>query len=58
MKIEIYDTTLREGEQSATVSFNTEDKLKIITALDALGVTYIEAGMITGEADSDFFRRA
>ena len=47
MKIEIYDSTLREGEQSATVSFSKSDKIKIIEALDRLGVSYIEAGMVT-----------
>ena len=56
MKLEIYDTTLREGEQSATVSFSRSDKLKIIASLDSLGVSYIEAGMVTGERDVEFFR--
>ncbi|MBQ4066963.1 MAG: citramalate synthase [Clostridia bacterium] len=55
MKLEIYDSTLREGEQSATVTFSRGDKLKIIEALDNLGVSYIEAGMVTGEADARFF---
>ena len=58
MKLEIYDSTLREGEQSATVSFSQGDKLKIITALDDLGISYIEAGMVTGEEDCEFFRKA
>ncbi len=44
MKIEIYDTTLRDGEQGAGVSLSAADKLDIITALDLLGVDYIEAG--------------
>ncbi|MBE6714171.1 MAG: citramalate synthase [Ruminococcaceae bacterium] len=58
MKLEIYDTTLREGEQSASVSFTREDKLKIIKALDALGVSYIEAGMINSPEDIAFFEKA
>lgn len=43
MKIEIFDTTLRDGAQGAGIDFTYEDKLKIIHALDDLGVTYIEA---------------
>lgn len=58
MKIEIYDTTLREGEQGASVSFTKNDKLKIIKALDDLGVSYIEAGMINTCEDLDFFEEA
>lgn len=44
MKIEIYDTTLRDGEQTAGVLFTTNDKLAIIKALDGLGCDCIEAG--------------
>ena len=44
MKIDLYDTTLRDGAQSPGVSFTTEDKLRIIAALDDFGVPYIEAG--------------
>lgn len=49
MKIEIFDTTLRDGAQGAGVEFSYDDKVRVINELDALGVTYIEAGMITGE---------
>ena len=58
MKLEIYDSTLREGEQSATVTFSKGDKLKIIKSLDSLGVSYIEAGMVTSQKDVEFFREA
>ncbi len=54
--IEIFDTTLRDGAQGVGIEFSHDDKLKVIHALDALGVTYIEAGMMTGERDADFFR--
>lgn len=43
-RIEILDTTLRDGAQGEGVSFSVQDKLKVIAELDALGVTYIEAG--------------
>lgn len=43
-KVEIYDTTLRDGAQAEGVSFSVSDKLKIIKLLDELSITYIEAG--------------
>lgn len=43
-KIEIYDTTLRDGAQSEGINFSTSDKLKIVKLLDELGINYIEAG--------------
>ena len=57
MKIEIFDTTLRDGEQGAGVEFSADDKLRVIHALDALGVSYIETGMMTDDpARHAFFR--
>ena len=55
MKIEIFDTTLRDGEQGVGVEFSADDKRRVIHALDALGVNYIEAGMITDETSAAFF---
>ncbi len=43
-KINIYDTTLRDGEQTPEVSFNADQKLDIAHSLDELGVPQIEAG--------------
>ncbi|OZI10563.1 2-isopropylmalate synthase [Bacillaceae bacterium SAS-127] len=43
-KIEIFDTTLRDGEQSAGVNLNTIEKLEIAKQLERLGVDVIEAG--------------
>jgi len=43
-KITIFDTTLRDGEQSAGASLNVQEKLEIARQLDKLGVDVIEAG--------------
>ncbi len=43
-KVIIFDTTLRDGEQSAGVTLNTQEKLEIAKQLEKLGVDIIEAG--------------
>ena len=43
-KVAIFDTTLRDGEQSAGIGLTTAEKLEIARQLDALGVDIIEAG--------------
>lgn len=43
-RIEVLDTTLRDGAQGEGVVFSLEDKLRVIRILDELGVDYIEAG--------------
>ncbi len=43
-KVDIFDTTLRDGEQSPGVSMNTAEKLEICRQLVRLGVDVIEAG--------------
>ena len=43
-KIIIFDTTLRDGEQSPGASMSLEEKLRIAEALDEMGVDVIEAG--------------
>ena len=43
-KIKIFDTTLRDGEQSPGCSMSMDDKVKIATILDEMGVDVIEAG--------------
>ncbi|WP_299549350.1 2-isopropylmalate synthase [uncultured Helicobacter sp.] len=42
--IKIFDTTLRDGEQSPGASMNTEEKIKLALQLERLGVDVIEAG--------------
>ncbi len=58
-KIEIYDTTLRDGAQSEDISFSVEDKLRIVRKLDELGIHYIEGGWPgSNPRDSEFFKKA
>lgn len=58
-KIEIYDTTLRDGSQAEGISFSIEDKLRIAEKLDYLGVSFIEGGWpVSNEKDKEFFKRA
>jgi 2-isopropylmalate synthase len=51
-RVLIFDTTLRDGEQSPGISLNTQEKLEIATQLARLGVDVIEAGFpITSPGD-------
>lgn len=43
-KIDIFDTTLRDGEQSAGINLNTAEKLEIARQLEKFGASIIEAG--------------
>ena len=43
-RVEIFDTTLRDGTQSEHIAYSLADKLEIAHALDGLGVDYIEGG--------------
>lgn len=43
-RVEIYDVTLRDGAQGPGIKFSQEDQLRIVQALDAFGVSYIEGG--------------
>jgi 2-isopropylmalate synthase len=59
-KIEIYDTTLRDGAQAQGIAFTLDDKLRIAQEADALGVDYIEGGWPnpTNPKDMEFFEKA
>lgn len=58
-RIQVLDTTLRDGAQGAEISFSIADKLNIVRALDRFGVTYIEAGNpASNPKDAGFFREA
>ena len=58
-RIDIYDTTLRDGSQAEDVSFSMEDKLKIAKKLSILGIHYIEGGWPgANPKDSEFFKKA
>src|ERR1700732_1100322 len=51
-RIAIFDTTLRDGEQSPGCSMNVHEKLRLAHQLDRLGVDVIEAGFpIASEGD-------
>ncbi len=55
-RLYIYDTTLRDGQQTQGVQFSTEEKMQIAKALDKLGVDYIEGGWPgANPTDSAFF---
>ncbi|MBI5640257.1 MAG: 2-isopropylmalate synthase [Nitrospirae bacterium] len=57
-KIKIFDTTLRDGEQSPGASMNVEEKIQIARQLVRLGVDVIEAGFpIASPGDFDAVRR-
>lgn len=57
-KIQIYDTTLRDGSQMHGISFSVADKIKVAQLLDELGVAYIEGGWPgANPKDIEFFEQ-
>ncbi|HCY98564.1 MAG: citramalate synthase [Rhodobacterales bacterium RIFCSPHIGHO2_02_FULL_62_130] len=58
-RLYLFDTTLRDGQQTQGVQFSTAEKQQIAKALDALGVDYIEGGWPgANPTDSEFFAHA
>lgn len=58
-RLYIYDTTLRDGQQTQGVQFSTAEKQQIAEMLDQLGVDYIEGGWPgANPTDSEFFDNA
>ena len=57
-RIYIYDTTLRDGQQTPGVDFSVEDKKAIAVILDEFGMDYIEGGYPgANPTDTDFFKQ-
>ena len=58
-KVDIYDTTLRDGAQTEGVSFSTEDKLEVLRRLDEFGIDFVEGGYPGSNLkDQAFFAKA
>ena len=58
-RLYLFDTTLRDGQQTQGVQFSTGEKQQIATMLDDLGIDYIEGGWPgANPTDSDFFDAA
>src|SRR5947209_14761270 len=56
-RIQIYDTTLRDGSQGEGVNFSLQDRLLVTARLDDLGVDYIEGGYpLSNPKDAAYFR--
>ena len=54
----LYDTTLRDGTQREGLSLSVDDKLRIVSRLDQLGIDYIEGGFpASNPKDVEFFDR-
>jgi len=57
-KIYLFDTTLRDGQQTTGVNFSVSDKMILSQNLDELGIDYIEGGWPgANPTDNDFFSR-
>ncbi len=57
-RIQLYDTTLRDGSQGEGVNFSVEDKLLITRKLDELGFDFVEGGYpLSNPKDFEYFQR-
>ena len=58
MKIDIFDTTLRDGFQQEGISPSVKDKIAIAKLIDDLGVSFIEGGWPgANPTDTEFFQK-
>ena len=57
-RIHLFDTTLRDGQQTPGIDFSVEDKIAIATMLDAFGIDYVEGGYPgANPTDTAFFSK-
>jgi len=57
-RVQLYDTTLRDGSQMEGISLSVEDKIRITKKLDELGFEWIEGGFPgSNPKDAEYFRR-
>jgi len=57
-RIQIYDTTLRDGSQAEGISFSLHDKLLLTSRLDSLGFDFVEGGYpASNDKDCQYFKR-
>ncbi|WP_322796858.1 citramalate synthase [Tepidiforma sp.] len=57
-RVQLYDTTLRDGSQMEGISLSVEDKIRITKKLDELGLEWIEGGFPgSNPKDAEYFRR-
>ncbi|HEX2937658.1 MAG TPA: citramalate synthase [Ruminiclostridium sp.] len=58
-RVELYDSTLRDGAQGEGIAFSVEDKITITKLLDHLGIQYIEAGNpASNPKEMEYFKRS
>src|SRR5512145_2217520 len=56
-RVQIYDTTLRDGSQAEDLNFSVEDKIRVCRKLDEFGVHYIGGGWPgSNPRDVEFFK--
>ncbi len=57
-RVQLYDTTLRDGSQMEGISLSVEDKIRITKKLDELGLEWVEGGFPgSNPKDAEYFRR-
>ena len=57
-RVQIYDTTLRDGMQGQGINYTLEDKIQIALTMDEFGIDYIEGGFpLSNRKEAEFFQR-